>query len=121
MLLLPELLATRSLWHTIFSGRIVQDRLVDQESSVTHTGNLLKEIDGIEAQIVTCFIIVAICCSSTSSISTSWLDEKLLVKSLYVDLNQVFDVLGISKLLIIDSIALFVLAQKGLASHRNPL
>ena len=84
----------------------MQDRLVHKEVSISHTWHFLEEVDWVELQIVVRFI----------SAVASGLDKQFLIEGCDIDVDEVLDVFGVSELLVVDRVALFVLLKQCFAA-----
>ena len=105
--LLHKLLPVDCLRYPVLGCRVVQDRLVHEEVSISHTWHFLEEVDWVELQIVVRFVPAV----------ASGLDKQFLVEGGDIDFDEVLDVFGISELLVVDRVALFVLLKQGFTAN----
>ena len=95
-----------SLADPILFRRVVENRLIYEEVSITHTRYRLHEIDRVIVQVICGFLYL----SPTHAISRPFLRYKeLFIHCGNIDCNQVLDILCLLQRVIIDLTALLIL------------
>ena len=111
--LLHKFLPVHSLRDSIARRRVVQDGLADQEISIAHARHLLHKVDRVELQVVV-RLVQGLPCQAVATRP----HEELLIHSLNIDSNKLFDVLCVAECLLICFTALFELLKNGRISVR---
>ena len=83
----------------------MKDRLIYEEVSITHARYFLHEVDRVELQVIGRLFNLCSC----HAVARPSLHIKLFVELRHVDIDKVFDVLGILELVLIDYATLFEL------------